>query len=273
MKYGIVSTNFGSYGDPATIARLATAAERTGWDAFFVWDHLAYIWNGPAGDPWILLAAAASATSHLHLGTAISPIPRYQPHMLAGTIATLDVLSGGRMVLGAGIGGVPEEFVAFGGPGDAVTRAAMTDEGLELIDALWRGEPVSHRGRFYTANGVTLAPRPVQQPRPPIWVGGNSNASLRRAARWDGWIADSAGESAMTMTPEELAARVARIRTHRDSDRPFDVVVEGYSAPSEVEIPEGYQEAGATWWLEQIHDRRGDLDAMTARIEAGPPKR
>jgi probable F420-dependent oxidoreductase len=273
MKFGIVSTNFGSYADPATIADLASVAERAGWDGFFVWDHLAYIWNGPAGEPWMLLAAAACSTSRIRLGTAVSPVARYRPHLLAGTVGTLDVLSGGRVVLGAGIGGVPEEFTAFGDPGDIATRAAMTDEGLTLLDALWRGEPVSHAGRFYSVRDVRLAPRPVQRPRPPIWIGGNSSAALRRASRWDGWLADSAGESAMSMSPEEFAARVARIRSHRDPTLPFDVVVEGYSVKSDVETPERYREAGATWWLEQIHDRRGDLDAMTARIEAGPPKR
>jgi alkanesulfonate monooxygenase SsuD/methylene tetrahydromethanopterin reductase-like flavin-dependent oxidoreductase (luciferase family) len=270
MKYGVASTNFGSYSDPAAIARLALRAERAGWDGFFVWDHLAYVWNGPTGDPWILLAAAA--TSRLRLGTAISPIPRYQPHLLAGTLTTLDALSGGRMILGAGLGGVSEEFTAFGGPADAGVRAAMTDEGLGLLDALWQGKPVSYQGQFYDVQDVTFSPRPVQRPQIPIWIGGNSGAALRRAARWDGWIADSASESAITMTPEQLAESIERIRAHRTPDLPLDVAVSGYSAPHETHIAEPYRQAGATWWLESIHDRRGDLEAMAERIEAGPPR-
>ena len=272
MKYGVASTNFGSYGDPAVIARLAASAERAGWDGFFVWDHLAYVWNGPTGDPWILLAAAASTTSRLRLGTAISPIPRYQPHLLAGTLVTLDVLSGGRMILGAGLGGVSKEFEAFGGPAETGVRAAMTDEGLTVIDLLWQGEPVVHQGRFYAVRDVTLSPRPVQRPRVPVWIGGNSDAALRRAARWDGWIADTASESAITMTPEQLAGRIERVWAHRAPNLALDVACSGYSAPDDSRIAEPYRQAGATWWLESIHDIRGSLEAMTERIEAGPPK-
>lgn len=272
MRYGVVSTNFGSYADPAVIARLAASAERAGWDAFFVWDHLAYVWNGPTGDPWILLAAAATATSRLRLGTAISPVPRYSPHLLAGTLATLDVLSGGRMILGAGLGGVSDEFTAFGAPGDAQVRAAMTDEGLTLIDALWQGESVSHDGQFYSAQEVTFSPRPVQRPRIPIWIGGTSDAALRRAARWDGWITDSTSESAITMTPQELAERIERMRTHGMPGTYLDVAFSGYSAADGTQIVESYRQAGATWWLESIHDLRGDLQTMAERIEAGPPK-
>lgn len=273
MQYGVVSTNFGSYADPRMIARLASGAEHRGWDAFFVWDHLAYVWNGPAGDPWILLAAAASATSRVKLGTAISPVPRYQPHLLAGTLASLDMLSGGRMILGAGIGGIPEEFDMFGGPVNASIRAAMTDEGLALMDALWQGKAVSYEGDYYMARDVTFAPRPVQRPRIPIWIGGNSGAALRRAARWDGWLADTASETAYRMTAEELADKIERVKAHRTSTMPFDVIVSGYSDAGNTGAVEAFADAGATWWLESIHDIRGDLEAMTEGIEAGPPMR
>jgi alkanesulfonate monooxygenase SsuD/methylene tetrahydromethanopterin reductase-like flavin-dependent oxidoreductase (luciferase family) len=272
MRYAVVSTNFGSYADPTAIARLAASAEHSGWDGFFVWDHLAYVWNGPTGDPWILLAAAASSTSRLRLGTAVSPMPRYQPHLLAGTLATLDVLSGGRMILAAGLGGVPEEFSAFGGPADAATRAAMTDEGLTVMDMLWQGEPVSHQGRFYTVQNIRFSPRSAQRPRILIWIGGKSDAALRRAARWDGWLADSVSESAITITPEQLADQIAHLRALRSPDLPFDIALSGYSEPGDPGIVEAYRRAGATWWLESIHDIRGDLEAMAERIEAGPPK-
>lgn len=159
----------------------------------------------------------------------------------------------------------------FGGPGDPITRAAMTDEGLDLIDALWSGEVVDHQGTYYTARNVRFAPVPVQRPRIPIWIGGNSVGALRRAARWDGWLADTAAMDSMSMSTEELAARVRRIQDVRQSEELFDVIVSGYTAPGESDLPERYQQAGATWWLESIHDARGDLTAMTARIDAGPP--
>src|SRR5579875_3636722 len=104
MKYGIATTNFNTYSDPHTIADLAARAERAGWEAFFVWDHYAYVWDGRStGEPWMLLASAAAVTSRISLGTAVSPIPRYMPHALAGIVATFDHLSRGRAILGAAI--------------------------------------------------------------------------------------------------------------------------------------------------------------------------
>src|SRR5439155_27199912 len=122
------------------------------------------------------------------------------------------------------------EDAAFGGEADRVARASMLDEGLDVVTALWSGDVVNHAGPLFRVDGVALGAGPVQRPRIPIWPGGKSGASLRRAARWDGWIAVSAGETEMSMSPETLAACVEAIHRHRSDRGSFDVVVMGYAA-------------------------------------------
>jgi alkanesulfonate monooxygenase SsuD/methylene tetrahydromethanopterin reductase-like flavin-dependent oxidoreductase (luciferase family) len=268
VRYGLCVANVGTYADPRATARLARTAEASGWEALFVWDHLAFVWGPPAGDPWVTLAVVASTTARLHIGTAVTPVARRRPQVLAQTVATLDVLSGGRVVFGAGLGGSRSEFTRFGEPGDDRVRAELLDEGLDVLQRLWAGEEVRHAGRHFTVDGVTLAPRPVQQ-RVPIWIGGNRPPSIRRAARWDGWIADSSDPTGMTLSPADVADRVATIRDLRPSAAgDYDVAVLGRSDAAE---PAAYEQAGATWWLENVYDRRGPPEEMLALIEAGPP--
>jgi alkanesulfonate monooxygenase SsuD/methylene tetrahydromethanopterin reductase-like flavin-dependent oxidoreductase (luciferase family) len=174
----------------------------------FVWDHLGFAWGVPPADPWVVLAAVAQATTRIRLGTAVTPLARRRPVVVANAVATLDRLSGGRVVLGAGLGGVSAEFAAFGEPDDPRVRAGKLDEALEVVAALWAGQPVSHAGEHYTVDGVALAPTPVQRPRVPIWIGGHSRAAQRRAARWDGWIIGGDNEQGeMTFEPPERRRR------------------------------------------------------------------
>jgi probable F420-dependent oxidoreductase len=264
VRYGISLANIGSYADPRTAVSVARSAEKNGWDGVFTWDHLGFVWGPPAADPWVTLAAIACATQRVRIGTAITPVARRRPHVLAHQVATLDVLSGGRVVFGAGLGGSPSEFAKFGEPDNAKVRAEMLDEGLEVLRALWSGEEVRHRGMHYVVEGVTLAPRPVQE-RVPIWIGGNRAPSLRRASRWDGWCADSADPTGMTLSPDDVARRIERIGRGDD----FDVAVLGQNDAGD---PSAYDAAGATWWLENVHDRRGSLDQMLRLIAAGPPR-
>ena len=205
MRHGLCLANIGAYADPRTVAALGEEAEAAGWEALLVWDHLGFVWGPPAADPWVTLAAVAARTSSLLLGTNVTPVPRRRPHVLAHQVATLDVLSGGRVVFGAGIGGIASEFTAFGEDADARARAEMLDEGLEVLRLLWSGDRVDHHGRHYTVDGVTLAPRPVQE-RVPIWIGGNSARALRRAARFDGWAADTTNQEGMTRRPATSSA-------------------------------------------------------------------
>lgn len=271
MKHGILTTNFGEYADPRHVARVAQLAEASGWDGLFVWDHLAFVWGAPSGDPWVILTAAALATQRLRLGTCITPIPRRRPHVLAQTLATLDILSHGRMVLGVGLGGAPIEFTAFGEPGDIQRRAAMLDEGLQVVTRLWSGEPVVHRGEHYRVDNVTLAPAPVQRPRIPIWVGAEKAPALRRAARWDGWVVSGISETEIRMSPAQVADKVAFIQQYREGTGPYEVVFAGYSQPKDRGLVSEYQSAGATWWLESLHDIRGSFAEMLERAKGGPP--
>jgi len=269
MYRGIFLANAGTYSDPRTVVELAELAEQAGWEGLFIWDHLGFVWGQPAADPWMTLAAVAARTERLVLGTDITPLPRRRPHVLAHQVATLDVFSGGRVVFGAGIGGVPKEFGAFGEEESARIRAEMLDEGLEVVSRLWAGEEVRHHGRHYTVDGVRLQPAPLRG-KIPIWIGGNSGAALRRAARFDGWAADTFELQEMTLTPADLAEKVAELRVLRASDAPFDVVVFGYSEHGDDSLPAAYEAAGATWWLEYFHDKRGPLELTRRRIESGP---
>jgi len=262
VRHAICLANIGTYSDPKVGVQVAVTAESAGWDGVFIWDHLAFVWGQPAADPWITLAAIATATSRLRIGTAVTPVARRRPHVLAHAVATLDVLDGGRTIFGAGLGGSPSEFGRFGEPTDEKTRAAMLDEGLQILRLLWSGEEVTFRGEHYTVDGVRLAPTPVQ-PVLPIWIGGNRPASLRRASRWDGWLADSADPSRMTLSPDDVASSVETIGRGDD----FDVAVLGQADRGD---PAAYERAGATWWLENVHDMRGSLDEVLALVSRGP---
>lgn len=267
MRYGICVANTGTYSDPRVTVEMARAAEASGWEAVFVWDHLAFVWGPPAADPWITLAAVAGATDHVLVGTAVTPVARRRPHVLAQAVATLDVLSGGRVVFGAGLGGSRSEFGRFGEPEEEDVRAQMLDEGLELLRQLWSGNEVRHLGRHYTVDGVTLAPTPLQS-RLPIWIGGNRPASLRRAARYDGWLADSSAPTGATLAPSDVRRSLEAIRVERTENEDFAVAVLGDSTTSD---PSAYEEAEASWWLENLSDRRGTLDSMLSLVERGPP--
>jgi probable F420-dependent oxidoreductase len=263
MRHGLLVANVGTYADPRNVVRLGEVAERAGWEALFLWDHLGFVWGPPAADPWVTLAAVAAATERLSIGTGVTPVARRRPQVLAQTVATLDVLSGGRVVFGAGLGGVPAEFSAFGEPADERVRAEQLDEGLDLLRRLWAGERVGHEGPHYTVRDVALAPLPVRQPLP-VWIGGNGRRALRRAARFDGWIADTADPERMTVTPAQLAESVAAIGRGDG----FEVAVHGFADRAE---PGAYAAAGASWWLEDVHDLREPLAAALERVAAGPP--
>lgn len=271
MRFGLEIIPFGEYADPRKVVELARAAEAAGWEGIWLWDHLLMPYG--AGDPWVTLTAVAAVTQRLIVLPGVAALPRYHPEILARLLAGLDIFSGGRLVLGAGMGALKEEFTAFSGPGEMRTRAEMLDEGLEVITRLWSGEKVDFQGRHYTVNGAALNPQPLQQPRVPVWIGGDKPPALRRAARWDGWIIGIIDEQGrFTRSPEQLAEDVAYIRQHREAGEPFEVAVDGISQPGENERVRAYAEAGATWWFEAIYGLRGSHEQMLARIEAGPPE-
>ncbi|NUT38192.1 MAG: LLM class flavin-dependent oxidoreductase, partial [Hamadaea sp.] len=210
------------------------------------------------------------ATSRIRLGTAVTPLARRRPAVVAAQVASLDRLSGGRAILGVGLGGVEAEFTAFGEP--TAQRGQRTDEALQVVTGLWSGEPFTHHGTHYRIDGVTFAPVPVQRPRVPVWIGGTSAAAHRRAARWDGWVVGCDNEQGeMILSAGELARGVAQVLAHRTADEPFDVAITGVSAGPEDPVFAEYAEAGVTWWLEHLHERRAEPDVLMSRVLAGPP--
>ncbi|GAA4981476.1 LLM class flavin-dependent oxidoreductase [Actinopolymorpha pittospori] len=285
MRFSINIPNFGDFADPRTVASLAATAEEAGWDGFFVWDHVAHTKRArrPHGDPWMLLTAAALATTRIRLGTLVTPVPRRRPHQLARQVATLDNLSGGRVIFGAGLGGpIADEYASFGEPTDPVVLAERLDEGLDLLELYWSGDAITHLGRHYEANDVALLPTPVQRPRPPIWIGGfwPARRPMRRAARWDGaaplFTSARHGEAPPPAEVREVTDYIRRHRTHQP-DAPFEVVVGGVSPTEPAQARDllgPLVDAGATWWDERRRqdDRVDQLEPVRRRVEQGPPR-
>ncbi len=193
-------------------------------------------------------------------------------------MATLDVLSEGRLVVGVGLGSQgQQEFAAFGEDPDPRRRHELVDEGLEIVCGLWTGQPFSYDGRHYHVDESLFLPSPIQRPRPPIWIGGRwpTRRSFRRAARFDGVFPTFNGVGhAERPTPAQLRTAVEYTLSHRTGPAtPFDVVVEGQSAGQDHELIGAYQETGLTWWIEKLGWFRGPVDFTRKRIEQGPPVR
>jgi alkanesulfonate monooxygenase SsuD/methylene tetrahydromethanopterin reductase-like flavin-dependent oxidoreductase (luciferase family) len=278
VHYAIDVAPLGELADPGAIVRLAVAAEAAGWDGLSIWDSTGVSMGAAAADPFVALAGVAAATERLRLILSVGALPRRRPELVAQAAATLDRLSGGRLVVGVGGGGDPGDFTAFGEPVDAPSRVARLDEGVALVDALLRGETVHHEGPAFVVRDVAVGPRPIQQPRPPIWVGGMRPGALRRAARWDGWIAIAVADdgSAINLPPDAFHGMVERVYAERAalgrSDEPFDVAVFAFSEPPGSDGARAYEEAGATWWLESLSPMRGSLDTLLSIVAAGPQR-
>ncbi|MFI9605083.1 LLM class flavin-dependent oxidoreductase [Streptomyces sp. NPDC052043] len=286
MQYSVCVPNFGEFAEPEVFAEAARRTEEAGWDALLVWDHVVEQKNlrREVADPWILLTAAALATCRIRLGTAITPVARRRPAKLAREVTTLDRLTGGRMVLGAGLGApVADEYGSFGDTTDPRMLAERLDEGLHALDLLWSGEPVTYRGNQITIDDVVFRPTPAQRPRVPIWVGGfwPNKAPMRRAARWDGAIPVMAGVEAArppgVSNVRELVLFLRACRAgHGLADQRFDIVIGGMSPAGTAgrDLVGPLADAGVTWWDERMPwgDDLERAEPILRRIEQGPPR-
>lgn len=278
MEYAIDIAPLGELSDATAIVRLARTAEEAGWDGLSIWDSTGVSMGTSSADPFVSLAGVAAATERLRLILSVVALPRRRPQLVVQAAATLDRLSGGRLVIGCGAGGDPGDFTAFGEPADAASRMPRFDEAIDLVDALLRGETVGHDGPGFVVRDAAVGPRPVQQPRPPIWLGGMRPGALRRAARWDGWIAIAVADdgSGISLSPEAFGEKVERVRAERAAlgrdAEPFDVAVFAFSDPYGPELAQTYAAAGATWWLESLSPMRGSLDDLLRIVAAGPPR-
>lgn len=266
---GISLPLFGELSEPLEVMRLAAEAEAAGFDGVFVWDHL--WWRSPVthvGDPWITLAAMATATETVRLGPMVSALPRRRPAKVARETITLDRLSRGRLVLGAGIGEdrFGKEFTTTGEELDDRVRGEMLDESLNILTAAWAGDTIHHRGQHFTISGAQFLPRPVQQPTIPVWIAGfRGNARpMRRAARFNGFFPVNLEH------PDQLAQVVDSVTALRhDPAAPYDFVV---SLPVGVDAGR-WQQAGATWCLSGFDPERVSLDQVRGVLRDGPPTR
>lgn len=261
------------------LVELGELAERSGWDGVFFEDYLIH-YDGddpPTYDPWLLLAAVAGRTGRIRLGTTVTGLPRRRPAKLAREALTLDHLSAGRATVAVGVGDPGDRgMAAFGEQTDLKTRAAMLDEGLDVLVGLLSGERVEHAGAHYRADGVALRPAPVQSPRVPVWVGGSTQAGavLRRAARADGIVpyklTDTDGWA--DFTPDEVHDLVTALPATRADGAPFDVAIGGRRRRDDERAERAHlaavAQAGATWWLEFV--KAGDPAAMRAAVARGP---
>lgn len=275
MQFGAYFSSVGEFSDAALLADLAYEAEASGWNGAFIWDHIAQ--PHVAADPWVALAAMAVKTKHIKLGPVITPIARRRPWKLARETVTLDHLCRGRLILGVGLGWDHAEFDTFGEDSREKSRAEKLDEGLDVLTGLWSGQPFSYDGKHYHIQDALFLPRPFQAPRIPIWVCGAwsaRKAPFRRAARWDGVVAISAENRAIT--PDEISDLQNYIASHRNTGEHFDIVVilwsEGLHTPEEQREIERYENAGTTWWLEDLSlERYSSLGEVRTRLHQGPP--
>ena len=188
---------------PAEQFELVRRVEALGFDSVWTGDHVSF--HGPIHESLTLLATYVPITTRIKLGTAVYLLALRAPAIAAKATATLDALSGGRLIFGVGVGGEnPKEFELCGVPHRE--RGARVTEGIDVVRTLWRDSPASFKGRFTAFDGVSIDPKPVQRPGPPIWIGGRSDAALTRAGRQgDGWMS-------YVVQPERYAQSVDKIR-------------------------------------------------------------
>jgi alkanesulfonate monooxygenase SsuD/methylene tetrahydromethanopterin reductase-like flavin-dependent oxidoreductase (luciferase family) len=265
MKFGFSAPTFAGY-DERALSSMARDAEDLGWDGFFIWDHM--LWD-PSGkglaDTTVALTAIALATERIRFGALVTPLPRRRPWKFAREAVSLDRLSSGRLVVGVGLGD-EVDLVPLGEAATLQERAELLDEALSIVTGLWSGEPFSFSGTHYHLHEALVRPRPVQEPRPPIWVGfwWPHRAPARRAACWDGIVPLNGEAPDRPLSPDAVRECIDFVRRHRSGD-PFEVVVSPFGGD-----PASYEEAGATWWISGVGHE--PLAVAQERLGWGPPR-
>jgi probable F420-dependent oxidoreductase len=227
MKLGLFAINFGACADPTVQVRVARLAEEVGFESVWTGEHVAMpIHDNPVPtapetpflDSIVALANVAAHTQRVRIGTGILVLPHHNPVVLAKALATLDLISNGRLIAGFAGGYVQAEFAALGV--SFRDRGAITDESLEAIRALWTEEFPSYAGRFAAFSDIRFEPKPRQRPHPPIIIGGTSAPALRRAARYDGWY----GFGQTVEQAAGIVRELKRLRTEAGrAQEPFDI--------------------------------------------------
>lgn len=291
LQHGV---NLSGVADPKDIIEYAVAAEEAGWDGVAHIDHLIDFTaqqpdeHQPLNDPWVVWAAVAARTERITLASYVTPIPRRQPWQFARNLATLDWLSDGRVLLGAGLG-APWDFESFGQAYDQRTLAEKYEESLDVITGLWTGDQFSYDGDHYTVDDAILRPEPVQEPRIPIVIGGwwPFKAPFRRGARWDGIIpnypsmhidapyVDDLPAHMRNVIPEEPAP-VGEIREmlewyHDHTDDPGEIILPVHAGDQTGEFIDTARELDATMLVHSPLDIDDPKAANLDRLRDGPP--
>ena len=270
MKFGVILPG----GTADEQLEQAVLAEAAGWDGIFVWEAAYGV------DAWTLLGAMASVTRRIRLGTLLTPLPWRRPWKLASQVATLDQLSRGRAILTVGIGALNDDLPRTGEVTDVGARAALLDEGIDVLQELWSGSQ-HHHGNAYQFEcdlpDQLQVGRPVQE-RIPIWVVGvwPVERSMRRVLRCDG-VVPQYNLDGREERPDDARAVHDWLQGHGARDG-FDVVAQGETpaaADAASSIVQPWSDAGCTWWLEtnweMPHHVSERMDQIRTRIAAGPP--
>jgi probable F420-dependent oxidoreductase len=247
VRFGFYLPTRGATAAPEAIETLVERGESLGFSSVVIADHIvfpvtikskypytvsgAFPGHGDALEQLSLMAFVAGKSRRLRLISSVMILPHRNPVVTAKTLATIDVLSGGRVTVGVGVGWLREEFQALGAP-DFDRRGAVGDEYLRIFKTLWTQDPASFRGEFYHFDAIRCLPHPAQKPHPPIWIGGHSKAALRRVARLgDGWHPVGANP-AVPLRPAELRAELDDLRRLTEAERrDFSTLTISYKAP------------------------------------------
>jgi probable F420-dependent oxidoreductase len=247
MRYGFYLPTRGPTATRDGILALAREGERLGFHSAMIADHIVFPvesqsdypytldrrhpGGGDALDAFSILGVVAGATERLRLVTSVVVLPYRNPVLTAKMVATLDVLSNGRVTLGVGVGWLKEEFEALDSP-DFDKRGAVSDEWLRIFKQLWSQSPASFKGEFYSYSDIRCEPFPLQKPHPPIWVGGHTKAALRRTARYgNGWHPVGA-IAASPLPPQEMKAHLNTLKGMTEAEgRDFSKITISYKAP------------------------------------------
>jgi len=249
VRFGVVFTASGRQADPREAGRAARLAEEAGLDSFLVWDHYMLPQTSRTLEALALLGYLAGRTERIRLGTCVTPLPLRPPGVLAKTVATLDVVSGGRIILGVGAGWHRPEFEAYSEWLDDAARVDKTEEALRLLIDLWTKPNVSFSGRYYRVRDAALEPKPVQRPHPPLWFGTVRRRMLRLMVEFgSGWIPINLSSEEYASVREGLIGRVR-------SGFVFANVC--WPSSSEAEMRKrmaDFQRAGCDYYLEVLGD-------------------
>ena len=249
--------------DPAALVELGVRAEEAGWGGVFYWDHAhgSPAMPAPVADPWVLLGALAIETDRIRIGTNITAAARRRPQKLARETVTVDHLSNGRLIFGVGLGEPPEEYTAYGDDSSRREIGERLDETLEVLEHMWSGKPFDHEGAHLTVRDAQFLPRPVQEPRIPVWTACAvpHTKPLERAARWDGVALASLRDDGNIerVTADQIRTAVDVIDELRDPVAgPYDVAISSPDIPTPGELDE-LGAAGATWvlvsrWVDEL---------------------